>query len=231
VTLKIKTLTAAFIVLIALALAVVSIGATRRLPIKPHLAQDSAAKSKQETRSLKEKAKETRNFRDTQSPKSTAVYADLAGLANQSTAVIIGTPQRNISVLSSDGRSISLDYAVRVEYVYKGKLQPGNTITVSLPGGKVKFDDGTTAEFMTPWFKKMQNGKTYALFLQPRAGKGQFVTTGEAQGVFEIPTAEDDRTVKSHSGIQGHSVRKYDGQDVKTFLRELRQVTGKPLKG
>jgi hypothetical protein len=94
----------------------------------------------------------------------------------------------------------------------------------------VKFNDGSVAEIMTPWFKKMQNGKTYALFLQPGTAEGQFVTTGEAQGVFEIPTTEDDRLVKAHSGIPGNSVRKYDGQDVKTFLGELRRVTGKALK-
>lgn len=169
-------------------------------------------------------------FARPQNPKSAAVYADMADLASHSAAVIIGTPQRNTPALSTDGKSISLDYGVRVEYVYKGRLQAGNTITVSLPGGKVKFDDGSTAEVTTPWFKKMQNGKTYALFLQAGDGNGRFVTTGEAQGVFEIPTTQDDRTVKTHSGIQSHSVRKYHRQDVKTFLRELRQVTGKQLK-
>ncbi len=76
----------------------------------------------------------------------------------------------------------------------------------------------------------MQNGKTYALFLSPGSENGLFVTTGEAQGLFEIPTTEFDQTVKTHSGIPRHSVGKYQGTDVKTFLRELRQATKKPLK-
>jgi hypothetical protein len=67
----------------------------------------------------------------------------------------------------------------------------------------------------------MQNGKSYALFLQSGNVKGRFVTTGEAQGLMEIPTDSSDRTVKTSSGIQSHPIRRYNGQDVKTFLREL----------
>jgi len=227
---KKKTLMLVLIVLAGLALAIVAIGAAKRWPIKSGLVHDTVIRSAQDTRPLKEKAKESGFFRETQTPKSNTVYADLADLANHSAAVIIGTPQKNASVLSTDGKSISLDYSLRVEYVYKGKLQPGNLITVRLPGGRVKFDDGSVAEIMTPWFKKMQNGKTYTLFLQPGTTDGQFVTIGEAQGVFEIPTTEDDRLVKVHSGIPGSSVRKYNGQNVKSFLGELRRVTGKALK-
>lgn len=228
--LKNKTGMLALIVLAGLALAIVGIGAVRRWPMKSGLGHNTAIRSTQDTRTLKEQAKLTGSFRETQDPKSDIVYADLADLANHSTMVIIGTPQRNTPTVSSDGKSISLDYSVRAEYVYKGKLQSGSLITVSLPGGRVRFDDGSVAEIMTPWFKKMQNGKTYALFLRSGAANDQFVTTGEAQGVFEIPTTRDDRVVKVHSGLPANSVRKYQGQDVKIFLAELRRVTGKPLK-
>jgi len=40
-----------------------------------------------------------------------------------------------------------------------------------------------------------------ALFLQPDAGTRRFTTTGEAQGVIEIPTTPEDRTIKTHSGL------------------------------
>ena len=157
------------------------------------------------------------------------MYADLADLVKNSAAVIIGTVQKNTPVLSTDGKSLSLDYAIRVEYVYKGRIRTDNTIIVRLPGGRMKFEDGSIAEIMTPWFKKMQNGKTYALFLQPEVGSSRFITTGEAQGVIEIPTTREDRTVKTHSGLPHHPIRKYNGQDVTVFFRELRQVTGKLL--
>jgi hypothetical protein len=190
----------------------------------------SANSAQGDNRNLRERAKQERSVREFQNPKTTTVYSDLSQLVNDSAVVIIGTVQKNTPALSPDGKSISLDYEVRVEYVYKGRTQPDSTITVSLPGGRVKFDDGSTAEIMTPWLRKMQNGKSYALFLQPGNVKGQFVTTGEAQGLIEIPTDASDRTVKTSSGIHSHPIRRYNGQDVKTFLRELRQVTGKPLK-
>jgi hypothetical protein len=233
--------------LMALALAVVGIGVAKRPPgasRRPQVMQSHASetaqpqgvpqvdqtKEVQDTRPLKEKAKEVGNFVGTEAPKKTAAYADLADLAKQSTAVIIGTAEENHPTLSPDGKSITINYKVRVEYVYKGKLAPGNNILVSLPGGKVTFADGSSAEIQTGWFKKMQNGKTYALFLSPGSERGLFVTTGEAQGLFEIPTTEDDQTVKAHSGIPRDPIGKYEGTDVKTFLRELRQATKKPLK-
>ncbi len=178
---------------------------------------------------LREKAKQQGSFRELQQPKSTKVYSDLADLVNDSAAVMIGTVQKNTPVLSTDSKSLSLDYAITVEYVYKGRIKKGTTVTVRLPGGRIKFEDGSIAEIVTPWFKKMQNGKTYALFLQPDGGSSRFITTGEAQGVIEIPTTPHDRTVKTHTGLPNHTIRKYDGQDVKIFFRELRQVTGKLL--
>jgi len=136
--------------------------------------------------------------------------------------------------LSADGKDITLDYTVTVQYdyiqyAYKGSTHEGDLVTVSIPGGRITFADGTTAEIQTPWFKKMQNGKTYVLFLSPGASSRTFLTTGEAQGVYEIPTAEGPRTVASNSGIWRDPVWKYNGTDVKSFLRELRAATQKPL--
>lgn len=227
-----KILKLTLILLASSALAVVVLGAARRCrPSKPGPVADMQLRAVPDNRPLKEKAKASGHASEIQPPRSAPVYADLADLVNHSSAVVIGVPQQNRSVLSTDGRSISLDYTVRLEYVYKGKLQPGDIITVRLPGGRVKFDDGSVAEVMTPWFKKMQNGKTYTLFLQSGTAGAPFINTGEAQGVFEIPTTREDRLVKVHSGIPGNAVRKYHGQNVKNFLSELRRVTGKPLKG
>jgi len=235
-----KSVALASTVLIAFALAVVGIGMAKRPPARPGGPQPQFTSSVQpqagktgataDSRPLKEKAKEAGAFVGTAGPKSAPMYADLAQLSKQSTAVIIGTAQENHPTLSADGKSITINYNVRIEYVYKGKLKQGNNILVSLPGGKVTFADGTSAEVRTGWFKKMQNSKTYALFLSPGEGSGSFVTTGEAQGLFEIPTTQNDRVVRTHSGLPRDPIAKYQGVDVKTFLKELRQVTNKPLK-
>jgi hypothetical protein len=91
----------------------------------------------------------------------------------------------------------------------------------------VHFSDGTSAEVRTPWFKKMQEGTTYLLFLnQPALGQ-PFVTTGAAQGLFEIPTTQGSRVVKTHTGILKDPIWKYNGMDVKAFLKEVRQAIKK----
>ena len=57
-------------------------------------------------------------------------HADLSTLIADSSAVIIGTPQTNLSKLTANGVSIALDYQVRVEYVYKGRLRDKDTVSV-----------------------------------------------------------------------------------------------------
>lgn len=184
-----------------------------------------------DTRSLKERAKDKGHYVANQPPTRNRTYADLKELADNSSAVIVGIPEDNISTLSQDGRSITIDYQTKVMYVYKGKLREGNTIKVSIPGGRVQFDDGSSAEVRTPWFKKMMTGNAYVLFLNSTDRPGVFVTTGDAQGLFEIPkTAREDLTVKSHSGLPSDSVRTYEGNDARQFLQELRRITGKRLE-
>jgi hypothetical protein len=73
----------------------------------------------------------------------------------------------------------------------------------------------------------MQEGTTYLLFLSEAPGGRAFVTTGQAQGVFEIPTSEGSRTVKPHTGIMRDPMWKYQNMDVKVFLREVRKAIKK----
>jgi hypothetical protein len=201
--------------------------AARRRPLGARPPVMPAAQS-QDLRSLKEKARGA-DYAEDRAPKKIAAFSDLAALAQNSSAVIVGVPQDNVSVLSSDGKSATIDYKVSVAYAYKSKLKAGDVVTVSLPGGRVSLDGGAVVEVRTPWLKKMMTGKTYVLFLSPGETAGHFVVTGESQGIFEIPTTKQDRKIQTHSGIPNDPVWKYNGMDVKSFLVELRRVTGKPL--
>jgi len=186
-----------------------------------------------DNRPLKEKAKGTGRYVTSQAPKRKRTYADLKDLTENSSVVIIGIPEANISTLSQDGRSISIDYKTKAMYAYKGAIREGDTITVSIPGGRIEFGDGSSAEVRTPWFKKMMTGNAYVLFLNPDGRPGVFVTTGDAQGLFEIPKYArkgEEAIVKTHSGLPGDHVRKYEANDARLFLRELRRVTGKRLE-
>ena len=174
---------------------------------------------------LKDRVRKMGNFAAFKD-RSAPVYESIAALAYHSTVIAIGEPQDNISKLTTDGLSATIDYTIRVKYVYKGAIGEGDTIKVAVPGGKVKFRDGN-AEVRTPWFKKLDAGKTYLLFLQPSRNTRTFETTGESQGVFEIPTSAGDRTVKSSSGMFGDPIWRYHGMNVQSFLREVRRATSK----
>ncbi len=184
-----------------------------------------------DTRPLKERARQSGKFIANKEPSDTSTYVDLATLANQSNSIVIGTPQQNVCNVSSDGRDITIDYQVNLKYVYKGTQREGDTITVSIPGGIAKFPDGTSAEIRTPWFRKMSQGATYLLFLNRVAGSSSFKTTGEAKGVFEIPTDSDNRNIRIHTGISEDPIHKYQNMNVIEFLKEIRKAVKKASKG
>lgn len=196
-----------------------SLGSAAASPARPAAPPD-------DTRPLKERAKGAGRFVVTEKSHPPA-YQGLNELAANSSAVVIGTPQDNVCRLTPDGRSITIDYRVSVRHTYKGGLKEGDTITVSLPGGAAVLDDGTRVEVQTPWFKKMQDGKTYALFLNDAGGRAVFKPTGGPQGVFEIPVTKESRAVKSHSGVQADPIWAYHGMDVFAFLKEVRKATGR----
>jgi hypothetical protein len=173
-----------------------------------------------DTRTLKEKAKVNGRFVRTEEPSALPPSQSVEEISHLSSAVIIGTTESNACRLSADGKQITIDYQVKVQEVLKGGIAQGQTITVSLPGGRVSFDDGTTAEIKTPWFRKMENGKTYILFLSD-GEKGVFVTTGGPQGVYG--TSETDGTIKTHSGRLRDPAWKYNGMDKRKFLDAVRK--------
>lgn len=227
---KKRTFILGLALLVSLLLIFVIISAAKRPGRTTARAIEKGSTATDNDRSLKEKAKQFKNFIGDKKPNRSMVYNDLDELAKNSAAVIIGTPKENISTLSSDGKSISLNYTVNVEYVYKGALQPGRTIIISLPGGKVMFEDGTTAEIRTPWFKKMQNETAYLLFLNDAPNGESFVTTGEAQGLFEIPTGEGSRTIKTNTGAMRDPIWKYQNMEVRAFLKEVRKAVKKEIR-
>jgi hypothetical protein len=105
--------------------------------------------------------------------------------------------------------------------VLKGHVKTGGNITVSLPGGKVGFPDGSTAEVHTPWFRKMINHKRYLVFLTGKPTSDSFTTTGGPQGVFEIAA---DGSLISHSGLAKDVMREYAGKSSQAFVKEVKEA-------
>lgn len=180
----------------------------------------------EDKRTLREKARQSRKIVDTENPTNLPSLATLDDLARASDIVVIGTAKSNGSKLSQDEKKITLDYEMVAEKVYKGSLSQGGVFTVSLPGGQVVFPDGSTAAISTPWFKKMQNDKTYLLFLKQEQGR-PFTTVGGPRGLFQIPTDATSRKVQAHTLIANDPLLKYNDVEVRAFLRELRKSFSK----
>jgi len=150
---------------------------------------------------------------------------DLESLAAHSGNVIIGSPIDSSAHLSSDGHLITTWYRIKILQSIKGKLLAGEIVTTSLPGGKVVFEDGTSAEIKTPDFDGMQSDQTYVVFLSPALNAdGSFSPTGGSQGVFEI----DGKTRRiKPNGDSLDAVQKHKDQDLQRFLEEIRAAVKK----
>ena len=122
---------------------------------------------------------------------------DLETLTKSSAAVVIGIPERSKGRLDSDGQMIVTEFDVRVKESIKGTNAENSVVKVALLGGKVDFEDGTSAELRTRDFEPMLEGKKYLLFLYAnRNGSDVYLLTGGPQGLFEL---------KGQAGIKAHA--------------------------
>ncbi len=143
-------------------------------------------------------------------------------LTKNSQAVIIGVPSRNRGKLSKNAEFLYTLYDVKVQEVLKGNIAAGNTIKVALPGGKVSFADGTTAEIRTPGFRKMLNGRTYALYLSESSeGDDIYFLTAGPQGLLEL--ISKDKKVYSHAADGSPIKEQVKDENLDEFLKEARK--------
>ncbi|MBD0369303.1 MAG: hypothetical protein ICV60_00505 [Pyrinomonadaceae bacterium] len=149
---------------------------------------------------------------------------DLEKLTLSSEAVILGVPVKNECKLAANNQLIVTEYDVVVKEVLKGNIQSGDTIKVALLGGKVKFEDGTTAEIVTPGFKKMVHGKTYALYLSLYPARSPvYDLTAGPQGMTEL--LDDGSGVISQARETDPVKKQLKGKDKETFLKEARKLS------
>src|SRR6185295_1380379 len=115
---------------------------------------------------LKEGARIKKRFVSSERTTGWAKY-DLESLTSHSAAVIMGTPLNSSSSLTTNGERITTEYQIKVSRIFKGQVQDNSLIRVSVPGGKVIFEDGTSAEILTPDLGPITKNQTYVLFLHP----------------------------------------------------------------
>ena len=173
---------------------------------------------------LHEAAKIKGTYTVVMSPHWDAVFADVESLTSHSDAVIVGIPNKGTAHVSSQGDSIFTDYEVTVLQVLKGNPRQDSMI-VSALGGLVRFEDGTTAEVVTPDFK-IEIGKSYVFFLaNENVTTGSFRITGGPQGVFEL--SADGSGILPKGRKIDHVVQKYKGKRLDSFLQEIHAAAEK----
>jgi hypothetical protein len=149
---------------------------------------------------------------------------DLGSLTEKSSIIVVGTPFTSSSSLSSSGERIVTEYKLRIDQTLKGKLKHG-PLSVIVPGGKVTFDDGTSAEINTPDLGPIEEEKRYVLFLTPSDEvSDSFALVGGGQGIFELSSSD---SVVKPLGDKVDVVQKHKNQQASSFLEEIKAAAKK----
>jgi len=173
---------------------------------------------------LREGARIKKRFVSSESTTGWAKY-DLESLTSHSSAVIMGTPLNSSSNLTTNGERIVTEYQIKASRIFKGELQENGLIRVIVPGGKVIFEDGTSAEILTPDLGPITKNQTYVLFLHPSKDDGDsYQLTGGGQGLFEVSSSA---SVVKPLGDKKDLVQKHKDQSVNDFIDEIQRAVKK----
>jgi hypothetical protein len=169
---------------------------------------------------------------------------DIRGLADRSALVIVGRPFAARVELTPDRRSIVTTYSVQVDERFKERQIPPfmQHVTVRIPGGRMEFGDGVSAEVRSG--PSLKIGDRYMFFLQREqdaasllpdalpgtsaaspaptaADKSAVIYTPFRidQGVFHLPA---DGKIRSEVHEASDQLHRYDGKAETEFLAEVK---------
>ena len=173
---------------------------------------------------LREGARIKKRFVSSESTTGWAKY-DLESLTSHSSVVVMGTLLDGSSNLTANGERIITEYKVKVSRIFKGQPQENGLMRLVVPGGKVVFEDGTSAEILTPDLGPITKNQTYVLFLHPsKDGSDSLQLTGGGQGLFEVPPSAWG--VKP-LGDKKDLVQRHKDQSVNDFIEEIQRAVQK----
>ena len=199
--------------------------------VRPSAAQDKSREDRIAVRDalrkggLREAAKLKGNYVEEFDPHWDWVRLDIETLTKNSTAVVIGRITKRLDArLVGDGL-IFTDHEVAVDELLKGNVKRAKTIVVTLPGGRINFAEGTSAELTTPTLDPIRIGGAHILFLSDNEDKSSnvFFLVGGPQGLVDM----EGSNVKSY-GRPGDPVAVQAKNTTKeSFLKEVRRATKK----
>ena len=150
---------------------------------------------------------------------------DLEGLTQTSAEIIVGTAHLSSCMLTSSGEGIVSEYKVRINQSLRGRLKEHQIVKIEVPGGKVIFEDGTSAEIKTPDLGPIKENESYVWFLKAKEDDPEvFQLTGGGQGLFELSRSE---LVVKPRGDKADVVQKHKDQRVADFVEEIRSLVKK----
>ncbi|OFW06589.1 MAG: hypothetical protein A3H96_13060 [Acidobacteria bacterium RIFCSPLOWO2_02_FULL_67_36] len=92
--------------------------------------------------------------------------SSLRSLTASADVVVLARIDSNLCQLTKDGFSIITQYETVVERVFKGSIAAGDRFFLTLPGGRVTFEEGTWAQLNVPDLARPEDGGRYLLFLR-----------------------------------------------------------------
>ncbi len=173
---------------------------------------------------LREAARLKRHYKSTERTTGWMKY-DLESLTSASSVIIIGTPLVSSSNLAGSGDRIITEFKIRIDRALKGRFKENQLVTAVVPGGKVTFEDGTSAEITTPDLGPIKEHQKYVLFMRQSHEDSEILTlTGGGQGLFEL--ASSDLYVKPR-GDKKDLVQRHKNQSVSDFIEEIETAVRK----
>ena len=132
---------------------------------------------------LKAAAAVTGTFVGIEQPYPEGDAKNLVQLVSASEAIVVGEIKRNLSWLDDTGKKIVTDYQVKIERALMGQIREGAEISVSVPGGRVSFPDGSTGHIYMPGAPPPANGQRFVFFLS----RLRHAATGEQRAAAKGP--------------------------------------------
>ena len=142
----------------------------------------------------------------------------LEALAEQCDAAIIATALSSEVKLVNQGTTIVTDYKLKVQEPIQGKVRWDQVLEVSLLGGKVTFEDGTTAELEVGDLPRLQIGHRYVIYLEINPQRDVFLPLGGPEGIFEL--GEDGKVSPFATPENTEAAAK--GDEVLEFINKVR---------
>ena len=101
-------------------------------------------------------------------------------------------------------------------------------MTVRLPGGGHRFDDGSMIYSYANYYHPARNGEIHVFFLKRAAtGLRQFEMCGGPQSHFRLDFA-NDKVVPADTMLRDPLVQKYKGSSIRDFLRGIHRIESSP---